>query len=150
MKTKTDLVSPQRQTIHSDVEFAINSRRIFTTFVALQNIDEDMGPTEIWPGTHSEYFCSFYKPFMLGPVDSYYIEHPPELMKLRAGDAVIIDTRVMHCGGKNISNVDRLLFHFSWETSEEPDAPVGFTYNLVPDLKARWHFKDFLTDNGYS
>jgi hypothetical protein len=42
--------SAQRQTIHSDVEFSPTSRRIFTTFVALQDVTDDMGPTEIWPG----------------------------------------------------------------------------------------------------
>ena len=56
----------KHQTIHSDVEFANTSRRIYTTFVALQTITPEMGPTEVWPGTHSEYFCSFYKPTMLG------------------------------------------------------------------------------------
>ena len=56
-------------------------------------------------------------------------------MVLRAGDAAIIDTRVMHCGGGNTSDLDRLLFHFSFETDDAPEPPVGFTYNLVEELR---------------
>ena len=55
---------------------------------------------------HSALFCAFYKPRMLGPVDPYYHEdgaHPPAKMAVCAGDAVLMDTRVMHCGGANHS-----------------------------------------------
>lgn len=55
-----------RQTIHADVDFDPNARRVYTSFVALQDIGPTMGPTQIWPGTHSEYWCQFYKPTMLG------------------------------------------------------------------------------------
>lgn len=42
---------------------------------------------------------------MLGPVDPYYVENPAAEMALRAGDVVLMDTRVMHCGGQNKSCV---------------------------------------------
>lgn len=135
----------QSQIIHADVDFCGTARKIYTTFVALQDIDESMGPTEIWPGTHTAYFCEFYKPRMLGPVDPYYEENPPERMTLKAGDAVLMDTRVMHRGGENRSNADRMLFHFSWETSVEEDAPQGFTYNMRSELRGKHCLKEFVT-----
>jgi ectoine hydroxylase-related dioxygenase (phytanoyl-CoA dioxygenase family) len=83
------------------------------------------------------FWSQFYKPKMLGPVDPYYDVNPPSAMIVRAGDVVVIDTRVMHCGGENCSDKDRMLFHFSFETTQEPSAPVGFTYNLHPELRGR-------------
>ena len=53
----------------------------------------------------SRYWCEFYKPRMLGPVDPYYDKNPAAEMALQAGDVVLMDTRVMHCGGKNRSCV---------------------------------------------
>jgi ectoine hydroxylase-related dioxygenase (phytanoyl-CoA dioxygenase family) len=74
---------------------------------------------------------------MAGPVDRYYTDHPPALMTLRAGDAVLIDTRVMHGGGANVSrDRERALLHFSLETTAEVEAPRGFTHNLDPRLRA--------------
>ena len=125
----------ERQTVHADVEFCSTARRIWTTFIALQDVTADMGPTLVWPGTHTDYFCDFLKPRMCGPVDRYYAEHPPRALTLRAGDAVLMDTRVMHCGGANESSADRMLLHFSLQTIAEPDAPVGFTYNLDSHLQ---------------
>jgi hypothetical protein len=56
----------------SDVEFDAKTDEVFTTFVALQDIEPAMGPTLIWPKTHTALFSLFYKPSMLGPVDPYY------------------------------------------------------------------------------
>eukprot|EP00039_Didymoeca_costata_P012864 m.187407 g.187407 ORF g.187407 m.187407 type:complete len:723 (-) comp15608_c0_seq2:5437-7605(-) len=137
----TSLPGAPRQVIHSDVEFDADARKVFTTFVALQDITADMGPTEIWESTHTEYFCSFYKPRMLGPVDPYYDKNPPKKMAIEAGNASLIDTRVMHCGGENSAESPRMLFHFSFETSSEPNAPKGFTYNLTPELRGKYSLK---------
>eukprot|EP00040_Diaphanoeca_grandis_P015018 m.76395 g.76395 ORF g.76395 m.76395 type:complete len:355 (+) comp24891_c1_seq6:199-1263(+) len=113
----------QRQTIHSDIDFDADSRRIYTSFMALQDITPEMGPTMIWPGTNSQYFCEFYKPRMNGPVDQYYSRNTPATMVVKAGDVVLMDTRVMHCGGENQSRSDRMLMHFSFESTEEPNPP---------------------------
>jgi len=136
----------QSQIIHADVDFCGTARKIFTTFVALQAVDESMGPTEIWPGTHTAYFCEFYKEKMLGPVDPYYQENKPERMTIEAGDAVLLDTRVMHRGGDNCSQADRMLFHFSWETTAEEDPPQGFTYNLRPELRGKHRLSEFISE----
>lgn len=46
----TSMPGSDRQDIHSDVVYENESARIYTTFVALQDIDDTMGPTWIWPG----------------------------------------------------------------------------------------------------
>lgn len=73
---------------------------------------------------------------MLGPVDPYYVENTPTKALLKAGEAIILDTRTMHAGGANESGVDRTLFHFSFETTEGT-APVGFTYNLHEEVEEK-------------
>jgi hypothetical protein len=134
----------EQQAIHSDVTYDADAREVFTTFVALQPITPQMGPTEIWPGTHSGVFCLLRKPTMLGPVDRYYSDNPPDRMAVDLGDAVLMDTRVMHCGGANESDSLRMLFHFSFESTAEPNAPAGFTYNLMPELQGKVMLSDFL------
>mmetsp|Transcript_8650 Transcript_8650/g.14020 ORF Transcript_8650/g.14020 Transcript_8650/m.14020 type:complete len:82 (-) Transcript_8650:237-482(-) len=81
---------------------------------------------------------------MLGSYDPYYSKNKPTLMTLMAGDAVLMDTRVMHCGGANKSKQDRMLFHFSFETTEGENDPDGFTYNLMTELKGKYALKNFL------
>ena len=107
-----------------------------------------MGPTLIWPMTHSQLFCCMYKPSMLGPVDPYYDQNQPMQMTLKAGDAVLMDTRVMHCGGANESDLSRMLFHFSMETTAERKGPVGFTYNLAPELRGKLTLADISNGTG--
>jgi ectoine hydroxylase-related dioxygenase (phytanoyl-CoA dioxygenase family) len=141
----TSYPGANRQTIHSDVTFDIDARRVYTTFVALQAVSSRMGPTLIWPGTQSQYWSEFYKPRMLGPVDPYYVENPPVEMIVNAGDAVLMDTRVMHAGGQNSADTDRMLFHFSFETQDKEKAPVGFTHNIHPEVKSQnFRLADFL------
>ncbi|KAJ1639586.1 hypothetical protein T492DRAFT_557816, partial [Pavlovales sp. CCMP2436] len=103
-----------QQSIHADVKFASNARRIYTTFVALQDVPMEMGPTLIWKGSHTEFFCMFYKRWFKGPVDEYWAENEPVPMLMRAGDCVLMDTRVTHAGGANVSDQQRMLMHFSF------------------------------------
>jgi ectoine hydroxylase-related dioxygenase (phytanoyl-CoA dioxygenase family) len=82
-------------------------------------------------------------------------------MVVQAGDAVLMDTRVMHCGGNNRSASDRMLMHFSFQTDksavqlpfflnddgEETSVggpPKGFTYHLRPELKGKHKTSEFL------
>ena len=41
---------------HSDIAAEADCL-LLTCFVALQDVDEAMGPTRIWPGTHTQAFC---------------------------------------------------------------------------------------------
>lgn len=140
----TSFPGAERQVIHSDVTFSDEVAQILTTWVALQDVDETMGPTWIWPGTHSAYFQTFYKPIMNGPVDKYYWETEHCEMTVKCGDVVLMDTRVMHCGGPNFSQKRRAMFHFSFKTVDFPNVPEGFTYHLHPALQGKFTLADFL------
>ena len=96
---------------------------------------------------------------MAGKADPYYDKNKPVKMCLRAGDAVLMDTRLMHCGGSNASQTDRALLHFSFEThpsqhavdavdagaaSQQCSRPFGFTYHILPSLQGTKCMQDFL------
>lgn len=48
---------------------------------------------------------------------------PPAAPRLRAGDAIAFDDRVLHRGGANVSDTDRDVAYFSFHTSVSRRAP---------------------------
>ena len=110
-----------RQIIHTDSSWtALPS--LFTCTISLQDIDIDMGPTVFIPGSHTEdAHLVRMEEFMLNDIDSkdsILLDLPHELSMLRAGDAALYDSRILHCGGANRSmpNKARVLLYFSVAT----------------------------------
>jgi len=73
-----------------------------TLLLPLLDVSLDMGPTEFWPGTH------------LLRDEAAAIAGPPQRMALRAGSVVLLDARVFHRGGANISGPVRPTAYFSY------------------------------------
>lgn len=141
-----------RQQVHQDVDTTVDLLfhyssgqgeeavgQIVTVFLALQDITEEMGPTELFPGSHCfEVAESVAKRRRLMGKDASHEEWrrgydqvfgwKPHLAILEIGDAMVMDTRVFHCGGANCSEVSRVLFHCSW-VSGAGERPLGFTYH---------------------
>merc|ERR1711920_711140 len=86
--------------------FDAPGRCLFTAFVALQDISLDMGPTLFLPGTHTR---SAHEVFMQQPEQFAGVE--PAVALLSAGDAVLYDTVLLHCGGPNNSDKTRALMY---------------------------------------
>ena len=110
-----------RQIIHTDSSWtALPS--LFTCTISLQDIDVDMGPTVFIPGSHNEdAHLVRMEEFMMEDIDSKdssLLDLPHELSMLRAGDAALYDSRILHCGGANRSmpNKARVLLYFSVAT----------------------------------
>lgn len=108
---------------HNDVyEYDPAEARMLTIGVALQDIDEDMGPTEIAPGTHR------------------HSEAPPDLESrarryaCRMGDLVVWDSCAWHRGGPNVADSQRALLCMSLASSRAP-LPKGSTYSLQQRYK---------------
>lgn len=108
-----------RQPLHSDTPWADNEGEpsILTMFVALQDVDEQMGPTMFLPGTH-----------LNEPVQAEMIGTPQKANVLRssprrlgimpAGACTLYDSRLIHAGGANDSPRGRWLFHASFAASK--------------------------------
>ena len=59
---------------------------------------------------------------------------------LRAGDVLVMDTKVWHYGGENTSRRERFLLQFSFLGAQcagggAPPRPRGFTYHLDGSLR---------------
>ena len=147
-----------RQGVHPDTKFTPDACAC-STVIALQDIDETMGPTEFLPGTHCEtantaletrmkraaeptpaqlaakqraaaLAAIFQNPAYKKPTEGQpsapahapamgvrerlLRNSPRQLATLRLGDAVMFDTRVLHCGGANDSPRRRVLLYFSF------------------------------------
>ena len=46
---------------------------------------------------------------------------------LRRGEALVMDSRVVHCGGANLRSVDRVLFYFSFCRGDSDTAAIRRT-----------------------
>jgi len=106
-----------RQPAHPDTPFrAGEDAAVITAFVALQDVDEDMGPTSVIPRTHTEKAHERFNNKDDGGRERVALlrETPNHVGVLRAGDANLIDSRLIHCGGSNDSSKRRVLFYMSF------------------------------------
>lgn len=125
------------QNTHRDSNFLFGGRAdelalppfAMTLLIPLVDVALGMGPTEIWPGTHRH-------------VDEAITTTvPPLSMPLAAGTVVLLDARVLHRGGANVSGPVRpslyLSYHRSWylETyGYEQKPPVRITPAMLRRL----------------
>lgn len=98
------------QPIHPDSSYS-KYAPVWTVFVALQDVDVNMGGTVFIQGTNTEachdQLKSDEKSAMLS--DSVY-----KTALLRKGDCAVMDSRTFHFGGANESeNSRRVLFYFT-------------------------------------
>jgi hypothetical protein len=127
-----------RQPIHPDNSWT-KQPVLYTAFIALQDIDEDMGPTLFLPGTQSQ---ESHQIFLGGDVEkrNHFLKNQVKYVtsQLRKGDAQIMDSRILHAGLDNRSKTGkrRTLFYF---TMRNPNAdprdfvavPKGSIYSDV-------------------
>jgi hypothetical protein len=114
---------------------------LFTCFVALQNIDEDMGPTWVLPGTHTEEaHARLNDPSVRGERDRELAGLRSVHMSCRAGDVFVMDSRLWHRGGANASASRRRLFYVTFGL---PRPPTGLTHSILDDLQGKLRLHDY-------
>jgi hypothetical protein len=126
------------QPVHCDTSFqgadpTAPIARLVTVFVALQDVDASMGPTLLFPRTHTQ---DAHHQLWLQPKSDcppLLRDHPRELAVLAAGDALVMDSRLWHQGGANRSDRRRSLFVLSF-LSAGGSRPRGSTYSLLPGI----------------
>ena len=98
-----------RQPVHPDTAYR-RDPSVFTCFVALQDVERDMGPTLFIPGTNNAQAHVEFREGRErgGPV----LQRPYELGVISRGDATLFDSRTLHCGTENESARRRVLFYF--------------------------------------
>lgn len=160
---------------HADVDLTgedEGAAAIFAVFLALHDIDDAMGPTEVLPGTHTAEFHAsvrgsarprglvqrrpvFAKRRGVAPplapgaelLAQAAMRLAPRaargLAPLRAGDAAVMDAACFHRGGANRSSSPRTLLHFAIMAGGSRP-PKGFTYTIVPEATNPWLTLDAL------
>ena len=133
------LPAAARQPVHSDTTG--DAAAIVTVFIALQDVTEEMGPTLVWPRTHSraslglradvEWSGAAARVRARAALDG---SDAPFAATLPAGAALIMDSRLAHCGGENRSNTERILLYFSVRAASRPGA--GSTLSLLEEYSS--------------
>jgi hypothetical protein len=102
------------QPIHPDASYGQDHLTpLWTVFVALQDVEVDMGATIFLPRTHQEHVHAD-----LNTSDStarnHMLAHAEyRRSNLRAGDMAIMDARTLHFGSANTSDRRRVLLYFT-------------------------------------
>ena len=118
-----------RQQLHPDSIHHEGGALIVSVFIALQETDATMGPTVFLPGTHHDPAAHADLSRLSLPTFEGGEPAPPapsarerllqtcprRLGLLDAGDAMLFDSRTLHCGSANESSRRRVLFYFSFK-----------------------------------
>eukprot|EP00601_Ochromonadales_sp_CCMP2298_P024834 CAMPEP_0173272696 /NCGR_PEP_ID=MMETSP1143-20121109/1501_1 /TAXON_ID=483371 /ORGANISM="non described non described, Strain CCMP2298" /LENGTH=302 /DNA_ID=CAMNT_0014209371 /DNA_START=33 /DNA_END=938 /DNA_ORIENTATION=+ len=105
---------------------------LYTVFVALQDISSDMGPTVFIPGTHTSEAHSSLRHNR----DQFLASASYKRALLRAGDAVVMDSRAMHCGDGN-SESRRVLMYFTLRGREQREQKGADVFHTAGTGTAR-------------
>jgi len=119
---------------------------LYTVFVALQDISSGMGPTVMYPGTHTPDFHQRYfgnKSTASKQLDCLGGQKKIHLT-MKKGEAVIMDSRLLHCGGANTSKERRHLLCVSFLGPGPP--PDGSTASLLTEYRNKFTLASFKSE----
>ena len=84
-------------------------------FLALHDVSAEMGPTIVLPRTHTEQaHREFNCGSGLGARRALLNAAPHRIPCPRRGDGLLLDSRVLHCGGDSRASERRTLFYFTF------------------------------------
>jgi ectoine hydroxylase-related dioxygenase (phytanoyl-CoA dioxygenase family) len=136
-----------RQCVHADTIVLpcpqyplVSMEPLYTIFIALQDVDEDMGHTVFLPKTHTP------EAHLLWNVDQRKKEKFLEsqlVVKsgLKKGDVSIFDSRLLHCGCANSSNKRRVLAYCTVSKQQRWPLPDGLHGSNSIRVEDRWKYK---------
>jgi len=129
-----------RQQVHPDLPFQKDCP-LYVIFLALQDVNEDMGPTTFLLKTNSQkenerFFNHSEKDEQLSTADC-------RLSTLKKGEAVLFDARVLHCGNANHpeKGSTRVLFNFSFR-NPQVTKDLGYAGSIRPGYVSAMTLED--------
>jgi hypothetical protein len=141
-----------RQCIHTDTivlpcpQYPTASMEpLYTIFVALHDIEDAMGHTTFLPRTHTP------QAHLLWNTDQRQKERFLESSNvvqsgLKKGDVSIFDSRVLHCGGANVSSKRRVLFYITLSKQAQWPLANGLhgSNSIRQEDKGKYRVRDFM------
>eukprot|EP01060_Flectonema_neradi_P006776 TRINITY_DN14633_c0_g1_i1.p1 TRINITY_DN14633_c0_g1~~TRINITY_DN14633_c0_g1_i1.p1 ORF type:complete len:325 (+),score=60.78 TRINITY_DN14633_c0_g1_i1:52-1026(+) len=132
-----------RQRTHADFDYEIkDSSKMISFLIALQDVTIDMGPTEIWNGTHTHEAHKKYCPKTceesLLRDDNLY----PMYANLNAGETLVLDSKIIHRGGPSTNPTKRIYVWISFIASPGKP-PGGSPPTIFPDYLERLKLSNY-------
>ena len=147
-----------RQVVHPDTPWQ-KEPVLYTCFVALQDVTVEMGPTTWLPQTHTQAMHAQFQDetppssttnhdgahpttttttrMIMSPKDELLSTQPSVLGTLSKGSCAIFDSRLLHCGGANVSiDKSRALLYCSFQNPQI--VQVGNPGSIRSDLIGKW------------
>ena len=116
---------------------------LYTFFMALQDVEDDMGHTLFLPSTHTDHTLWNVR---RSDQERYIASRPAQRSKLMTGDVAIFDSRCLHAGLGNTSNKRRVLFYCTLSAQGDWPLPGGLhgSNSIRAEDRWRWKLSDFL------
>jgi ectoine hydroxylase-related dioxygenase (phytanoyl-CoA dioxygenase family) len=124
-----------RQEIHPDTPYC-RSPVALTAFISLQDVTEDMGPTVFLPRSHTEACHEAFHSEDATEYQDTLRSHPCTTGIMGCGDAIVFDSRLLHCGSANTGRRRRVLFYLSFRRPS-----VYLPGTICPSDKDRWFLR---------
>lgn len=121
---------------------------IYTVFLALQDVQDDMGHTQFFPKTHTkDVHLIWNSKAVQGDTPRFVSVNPVVQSALKKGDAAIFDSRLLHCGMANSSKLRRVIFYFSVSRQKLWPLPDGLhgSNSIRAEDRYRYQVKDFIS-----
>ena len=143
----------KHQIWHTDTSYKSGDATLVSIGIALQDIDENMGPLHVFKGSTEIYDKSKNDDSSSSSSSSSssgkqsvenickQLNYEEVHCLAKKGDLVIWLSSVVHRGSKNTSNKSRSVFYFSL-LSSKGNRPNGSTYSLIKNYK-KLYVKDF-------
>mmetsp|Transcript_20906 Transcript_20906/g.31854 ORF Transcript_20906/g.31854 Transcript_20906/m.31854 type:complete len:422 (+) Transcript_20906:162-1427(+) len=121
-----------RQQIHPDLPYR-DTAPLYVIFLALQDVDEHMGPTTFLLKTHSAKENAIFHSGDVVLKDEQLAKANSRLATLKKGDAALFDARILHCGNANdaTKGSTRALFNFSFR-NPKVTGDLGYEGSIRP------------------
>uniref|UniRef100_A0A7S3B7L4 Uncharacterized protein n=1 Tax=Haptolina ericina TaxID=156174 RepID=A0A7S3B7L4_9EUKA len=107
------------QIVHADAVWT-PAPLLVTSFIALQPVRRNMGPTRFLPQTHTNpaFAAVLERGDATGLLPPPTARAPPSCVALlQPGEAALYDGRLLHCGGANRSDELRVLFYLTFRST---------------------------------
>jgi len=119
-----------RQQVHPDLPFK-EIAPLYVIFLALQDVDENMGPTTFLLKTHTKKENAIFNDY--SQKDEQLSRADSRIATLKKGDAVLFDARILHCGNANDAEKgsNRVLFNFSFR-NPKVQSNLGYAGSIRP------------------
>jgi len=136
-----------RQCVHADTIVLpcpqypeVTMEPLYTFFIALQDVEDDMGHTVFLPKTHTPAAHLIWNTTQKQKENFIKINKAVQ-SKLRTGETALFDSRVLHCGRENTSQKRRVLFYFTLSRQQDWPLPNGLHGSNSVRREDRWRWR---------